>query len=95
MNHQGIEAHRHTTTHRPGYFPIMEAAKYASVSPKTIHRWIKGGLPTYQGTHRGKVLLRPDDIDGYLTKRQARPIDLDAMVDEVLREIQGDRQTTQ
>ena len=80
-----------TTTHKPGYFPIMEAAKYASVSTKTIHRWVKGGLPVYQGTARGKVLIRPTDIDLYLTRRQARQIDLDAMVNEVLRDVQGQK----
>ena len=79
-------------THKPGYFPIMEAAKYAGVSTKTIQRWIRGGLPVYQGTVRGKVLIRPTDIDGYLTRRQARQVDLDAMVDEVLRAVQGEEQ---
>ena len=41
------------------YLPIDGAAQYASVSTKTIQRWIKGGLPVYQGTARGKVLIRP------------------------------------
>jgi hypothetical protein len=80
-----------TTTHKPGYFPIMQAAKYASVSTKTIHRWINLGLPVYQGTTRGKVLIRPTDIDSYLTRRQTRQVDLDAMVDEVLQDIQGQK----
>ena len=71
------------------YLPIDGAAQYASVSTKTIQRWIKGGLPVYQGTTRGKVLIRPTDIDHYLTRHQARRIDLDAMVDEVLRGVQG------
>ena len=78
-----------TTTHQPGYFPIMDAAKYASVSPKTIQRWIAAGLPVYQGTARGKVLIRPADIDSYLTRRQARQIDLDALVNDTLRDLQA------
>jgi hypothetical protein len=80
-----------TTGHKPGYFPIMDAAKYASVSPKTIQRWIKGGLPVFQGTTRGKVLIRPADIDIYLTRRQVRQFDLDAMVNEVLNSVQGSK----
>ena len=71
------------------YLPIDGAAQYASVSTKTIQRWIKGGLPVYQGTARGKVLIRPTDIDHYLTRQQVRQIDLDTMVDEVLRGVQG------
>ena len=71
------------------YLSIEGAAQYASVSKKTIQRWIKGGLPVYQGTTRGKVLIRPTDIDAYLTRRQVRPVDLDAMVNEVLWGIQG------
>ncbi len=74
---------------RPGYLAIEGAAQYASVSTKTIQRWTKGGLPVYQGSTRGKVLIRPTDIDAYLTRRQTRPVDLDAMVNEVLWGVQG------
>jgi hypothetical protein len=73
------------------YLPIEGAAKYASVSTKTIQRWIKAGLPVYQGTIRGRVLIRPTDIDLYLTRRQARQINLDAIVNEVLLGVQGEK----
>lgn len=86
---RGPMAHRPPGILRPGYVPIDGAAQYASVSTKTIQRWIKGGLPVYQGTARGKVLIRPSDIDVYLTRRQARQIDLNAMVNDVLWGIQG------
>ena len=71
------------------YLPIKGAAKYASVSTKTIQRWARAGLPVYQGTTRGKVLIRPTDIDAYMTRRQVRQIDLEAIVDEALRAVQG------
>jgi hypothetical protein len=67
-----------------GYFSIEGAAGYASVSTKTIKRWIQAGLPVYQGTTRGKVLIRPTDIDGYLMRRQAPQVDLNTLVDDVL-----------
>jgi excisionase family DNA binding protein len=70
---------------QPGYLSIEGAAKYASVSTKTIKRWIQGGLPAYAGTTRGKVLIRPSDIDLYLTRKQASCIDLTAMVEEVMK----------
>lgn len=67
-----------------GYISIAGASEYASVSTRTIKRWIKAGLPVYQGTPRGKVLIRPNDIDLYLEKKTAPRQDLNAMVDEVL-----------
>lgn len=67
-----------------GYVTIDGAAEYASVSTRTIKRWIKAGLPRYQGCSRGRVLLKPSDIDLYLTRQQAPQIDLDMMVDEDL-----------
>jgi phage terminase Nu1 subunit (DNA packaging protein) len=67
-----------------GYMTIAGASEYASVSTRTIKRWIKAGLPVYQGTVRGKVLIRPTDIDVHLTRRQAPQLDLNAMVEDVL-----------
>jgi len=71
-------------TSQPGYLSIEGAAQYASVSKRTIKRWVKAGLPVYQGTARGKVLIRPTDIDAYLTRRQVPQLDLDAVVEEVM-----------
>lgn len=73
------------------YLSIEGAAQYASVSTKTIQRWMRAGLPVYQGIARGKVLIRPTDIDVYLTRRQARQIDLDALVNDAVRGLQGQR----
>lgn len=67
-----------------GYLTIHRAAQYASVSPKTVSRWVASGLPVYQGTTRGKVLIRPADIDAYLTRRQAPVVNLGALVEDVL-----------
>ena len=77
----------HLVPFKPGYLSIKGAAEYASVSKKTIQRWIKGGLPAHQGTARGKVLIRPADIDVYLTRKQAPSLDLDALVDGVMRDL--------
>ena len=74
-----------------GYLSIGEAARYASVSTRTIKRWITRGLPVYQGTHRGKVLIRPGDIDLYLQRKTVpKPdLDLDALVQDVLAGLGG------
>jgi hypothetical protein len=73
----------------PGYLPLPQAASWAGVSARTMKRWIQKGLPTYQAGPREKVLIRPADIDGFLTRRQARP-DLDAMVEDVLKTVKAD-----
>ena len=75
----------------PGYLGITEAAEWAGVSQRTLKRWIARGLPCYQAVPRGKVLLKPADIEQFLTKRQVPRPDLDALVGEVLEELRGNR----
>jgi len=76
---------------RPGYLQIRDAAKWASVSAKTVQRWIKRGLPCYNSseTGKGRVLIRPDDLDHFLleSKREVKRIDLNKLVEDTLREI--------
>lgn len=75
-----------------GYMPLVEAADWAGVSPRTLKRWIRRGLPTYQAGPREKVLVRPSDIDQFLTRKQAPTPDLGAMVEEVLAGLSSDGQ---
>ena len=71
-------------TKERGYIPLVAAAAWAGVSPRTLKRWISRGLPIYQAGPREKVLVKPQDIDQFLTRKQAPTPDLGAMVDEVL-----------
>lgn len=73
-----------TQTVTPGYLSIPAAAQWASVSKRTIKRWIGVGLPVYQGTERGKVLIRPADIDAFLTRTQKEQPALSATAAEIL-----------
>lgn len=73
-----------SSLNQPGYMSLMAAAAWAGVSPKTLQRWIGRGLPIYQAGLREKVLIRPADIDQFLTRRQQAPINLDALVEDVL-----------
>jgi len=70
--------------YQDGYLPLVEAATWAGVSPRTLKRWISRGLPTYQAGPREKVLVKSSDIDQFLTRKQVPVPDLGAMVDEVL-----------
>lgn len=73
----------------PGYLPLADAAGWAGVSVRTMKRWIASGLPVYQAMARGKVLVRPADIDAFLTKQQAPKLDLSRLVNEVTRDLRA------
>ncbi len=71
----------------PGYLSLKQAAVWAGVSARTIKRWVADGLPSYQAGPRTKVLVRPMDIDQFLTMRKVPQVDIKALVDEVLHDL--------
>ena len=75
----------------PGYLSLPMAAAFVSVSSRTVKRWIAQGLPMYQAGPRTKVLIRPSDIEQFLTRQQAPRPALDRMVAEVMQGLQGGR----
>jgi excisionase family DNA binding protein len=75
-------------TIQPGYLPLREAAAWAGVSERTLKRWISRGLPAFQAGPREKVLIRPTDIDAFLTRQQVPQPDLKAMAEEVFQNLQ-------
>ncbi len=81
---------RDRLTIQPGYLPLLEAAVWAGVSAKTMKRWIQRGLPIYQAGPREKVLIRPADIEAFLTRRQVPVPDLDAMVEDAMKSLRSD-----
>ena len=66
---------------------LETAANWCDVSRKTVQRWIGKGLPVYQEGPRTKVLIRPSDIEAFLTRRQLAQPELDQMVDQVLADL--------
>lgn len=80
-----------SSTIQPGYLSLSEAARWAGVSTKTISRWIGKGLPRYQAGTKEKVLIRPVDIEAFLTRKQSASIDLNAMVTEIMENLGSDR----
>lgn len=75
---------RFPTPPSPGFLSLKHAAQWAGVSPKTMERWIEKGLPKYQAEPGSKVLIRPNDIEIFLTKRIATSANINTLVDEVL-----------
>ena len=71
-----------------GYLPLTKAALWAGISRRTLKRWIKQGLPFFQAPNGGKILVRPDDINCFLVKRQEPESGIDTLVDDVLRELE-------
>ena len=78
----------HNVIH-PGYLSLRDAATWAGVSPKTVRRWFGKGLPRHQAGPREKVLVRVTDIEAFLTKQVTPHVDLCAMVDDVLKGLEG------
>lgn len=67
-----------------GYLPLTEAAVYSGVSVRTVRRWIQQGLPVYRSGPRSKVLVRPAEIDQFLTRQQMPHQDLNALIEDTM-----------
>jgi hypothetical protein len=58
------------------------------VSSKTMQRWIERGLPISQAGPREKILIKPSDIERYLTRRQRPQPNVEAIVNGVFEDLQ-------
>ena len=70
------------------YLGIERTAQSCDVSQKTVKRWLDQGLAFYQAGHKSKILIDPADIRAFLTQRQKPKPVLDAMVEEVMGDLQ-------
>jgi transposase len=70
-----------------GFLSLEHAATYADVSVKTVKRWIGRGLPKYQVGKGTKLLIRPRDIETFLTRNECKAPDLNAMVENMCKEL--------
>jgi hypothetical protein len=52
-----------------------------------MRRWIASGLPKYQAAFRSKVLIRPGDIEEFLTRQKVVQPELNGLVDEVMKDL--------
>ena len=50
------------------YLSIREAADYLQISDRTLFKWRKKGLPTYQ--EGGVIRFRRKEIDAWMAERQ-------------------------
>lgn len=74
---------------KPEWVPLRVAAQVASVSVRTVKRWIKRGLPVYQSGPRTKLLVRVRDIETFLKRKPIAPMELDKLVNMVVAGLRG------
>jgi len=72
-----------------GFVPLAEAAQWASVSKKTLLRYMEQGLKVHQAKPGSKLLVRLEDIRAFLKPRQAQGVDLGKLIDEVVEKVRG------
>jgi len=64
---------------KEGYFDVKRSAKFASVSVKTVRRWIgEGRLPGYKPD--GKILVKRADLDKLIEASKIEIEDIDKII---------------
>ncbi|MHC4143382.1 MAG: helix-turn-helix domain-containing protein [Planctomycetota bacterium] len=69
-----------------GWTKIKGAAEYSGVSPRTIRSWLKAGL-MHARLPSGTILIQYAAIDAFLKQFADRQFDVDAVVDELCKEM--------
>ncbi len=72
---------------------IRPIARRNGVATRTVGRWLEKGLPFFQAAPRTKILIRQRDVDEFLTRQLKAQVDLNAMVDDVIKEVVSERTT--
>jgi excisionase family DNA binding protein len=67
---------------------LRAAASFCSLSERTIKRMIARGLPVYRPSPGGKILIKPEDLDAYMMRQQAQPVNV---LDDLLEELKPRR----
>ena len=68
-----------------GFAKVKTAAKYANISERTLRTWLKEGLPHFRPG--GTILIAYRDIDEWLKQFRVDHSKLDAIVDEITKEL--------
>ena len=70
----------------PEYLTMAQLEIYANASCNTLKKWVKLGMPCYQVDR--KKLVRKGEFNEWMTRyRQGTSQDLDAMLDQVMKEV--------
>jgi len=70
----------------PEYLSLTELAIYASVAKNTLKKWLRDGMPHYQVNRC--IRVRVDEFNSWMNRfRVGTSPDLDAMLDQVIKEV--------
>ena len=75
----------------PAFLDLRAAARWSSLSIRTLRRIIKRGLPTYRTGVGGKILIRPAELAVFLTREVVAQPDLNSLVEQITAEITAER----
>jgi predicted site-specific integrase-resolvase len=73
-----------------GWARIKEGAKHSGVKERTFRDWLKAGLK-HSRLPSGTILIRYSWIDEFLEKYQVNENQVQKIVDQTVKEIQGER----
>jgi hypothetical protein len=69
-----------------GWAKIKPASVYAGVSPRTMRKWLKGGLK-HSRLPSGTIIIGFDAIDEFLSSFEVQNNKLDQIVEEITKEV--------
>lgn len=68
------------------FMTMQEVAAVCRVSQRTVRRWLASGrLPYHQASPHSRLLIRPADLDRLLARHEAEDVDLDPMINEIMK----------
>lgn len=73
-----------------GWGKIQASAEYSGVSPRTFRSWLKAGLE-HARLPSGTILIQYKAIDKFLQQYVQNHNDVDAIVDDALKEMDRSR----
>ena len=81
-----MQEKRHSDHERlqPGFLTVRQASLWTGLSTKSIRRLIKRGLKVYRTCQRGRLLLRPEDLQHFLGRHYTDVPDRENMVNNVM-----------
>ena len=68
-----------------GWVKVKDAARYSGVSERTLREWLKEGLP-HARLKTSTILIKYDWIDQWLSQFEVTVNEVDAVVDEVMKD---------
>jgi hypothetical protein len=78
--------------HQPEWLDLKKLSHYASVSRRTLQDWMRLPSNPLPASRVGvKILVRRMTFDAWLASFTLKPVDLDAIVDEVFDSVTNGR----